>query len=62
MCVRGQREELTAGRDHLRGVLEACFSDLCAGQHARDFVGASAIVEDANLSFGAAVVFALLDS
>src|SRR5579862_5180407 len=55
-------EALSAGRDHLRGVLEACFRDFCAGQHARDFVGASAVVEDTNLSLGAAVVFALLDS
>jgi hypothetical protein len=54
-------EALAAGRDHLRGMLQAGVSDLCAAQHARDFVSASPIVEHANLRFGATVIFAFLN-
>ena len=53
--------ELPAGGDHLGGVLEAGFGDLCAGEHAGYFVGAGAVVEEADLGFGAAVGFALFD-
>jgi hypothetical protein len=42
-------------------VLEAGFGDLCAGDHAGDFVGAGAVVEEADFGFGAAVGFALVD-
>lgn len=52
---------LPARRDHLCGVLEAGFGDLCAGDHAGDFVGAGAVVEEADFGFGAAVGFALVD-
>ena len=37
-----------AGGDHLRGVLQAGVGDFGAGQHAGDFVGAGAVVEDAD--------------
>ena len=40
--------------NHLGGVLEAGFGDLCAGDHAGDFVGAGGVVEEADLHFGAA--------
>ena len=52
---------LPAGGDHLGGVLQAGFCDLCAGAHAGDFVGAGAVVEEADFGFGAAVGFALVD-
>ncbi len=52
---------LAAGGDHLGGVLEAGFGDFGAGDHSGDFVGAGAVVEDADLGFGAAVGFALFD-
>ncbi len=42
-------------------MLQAGVSDLGAGQHARHFVGAGAVVEQAYLHLGAAVVFALFD-
>jgi hypothetical protein len=45
----------------LRGVLEAGFGHLGAGDHAGYFVGAGAVVKQANLHLGAAVGFPLLD-
>ena len=42
-------------------MLEAGFGDLCAGDHAGDFVGAGAVVEKADFGFGAAVGLALVD-
>jgi hypothetical protein len=50
---------LPAGGDHLGGVLEAGFGDFGAGDHSGYFVGAGAVVEDADLGFGAAVLLAL---
>ena len=47
--------------DHLRGVLEAGVGDFGAGEHAGDFVGAGAVVEDADAGGGAAVLLALFD-
>jgi len=41
---------LPAGSDHLGGVLEAGVCHLCAGQHARNFVGAGAVVGARDLS------------
>ena len=52
---------LAAARDHLSGVLQAGVSNFGAGEHARDFVGAGAIVEDANAGLRAAVLLALFD-
>jgi hypothetical protein len=52
---------LPAGSDHLRGVLEAGFGDLSAGSHAGDFVGAGAVVKDADTRLRAAVLLALFD-
>jgi hypothetical protein len=48
-----------AGGDHLGGVLEAGVGNFGAGEHSCDFVGAGAVVEDADLGFGAAVGLAL---
>src|ERR1019366_5168885 len=48
-----------AGGDHLGGVLVAGFGDIGAGDHSGYFVGAGAVVEDADLGFGAAVGLAL---
>ena len=42
-------------------MLQAGFGDLGAGEHAGDFVGAGALVEEADLGFGAAVGLALVD-
>jgi hypothetical protein len=44
----------------LRGVLEAGVSDFGAAQHAGDFVGAGAVIEDADAGCGAGVLLALL--
>ncbi len=54
-------ETSPAPGDHLRGVLQAGVGDLGAGEHARDFVGAGAIVEDANAGLRAAILLALFD-
>ena len=43
------------------GVLEAGVGDFGAGDHSGNFVGAGAVVQDADLSFGAAVLLALFD-
>ena len=53
---------LPAAGDHLGGVLQAGVGNLCAGEHACDFVGAGAVVEDADPRLRAAVFLALLDS
>src|ERR1019366_3218217 len=53
-CVR-----LAAGGELLGGVLEAGFGDFGAGDHSGNFVGAGAVVEDADLGFGAAIGLAL---
>jgi hypothetical protein len=45
----------------LCGVLEAGVGDFCPGQHAGDFVGAGAVVEDADAGLRAAVLLALFD-
>ena len=42
-------------------MLEAGFGDRCAGDHAGYFVGAGAVVEEADLDLGAAVGLALVD-
>ncbi len=42
-------------------MLKAGVSDFGAGKHAGHFVGAGAIVEDADLRLGAAVILALFD-
>ena len=42
-------------------MLQAGVGDFGAGEHARYFVGAGAVVEQADLRLGAAVVFALFD-
>jgi hypothetical protein len=55
------RGESATGGDHLGGVLEAGVSDFCAGEHAGNFVGAGAVVKEADLHLGAAVVFALFN-
>src|ERR1700678_805188 len=52
---------LAACSDHLAGVLLAGLGDHSAAQHACDFLNAGAVVKQAHLDFGAAVVFALLD-
>lgn len=57
--LHSQFHPLAAGGDHLGGVLEAGFGDFGAGDHSGDFVGAGAVVEDADLGFGAAVLLAL---
>ena len=51
----------TAGRNHLRGVLQAGFGHLCAAYHAGYFVHAGAIVEQADLHLGAAIGLALFN-
>ena len=51
---------LSAAGDHLRGMLQAGVSHFGAGQHASDFVGAGAVVEDADARLRAAVFLALL--
>ena len=50
-----------ASRDHLAGMLLAGFSDHCTAQHSRYFFDSRAVVEQAHLDFGAAVIFALFD-
>ncbi len=52
---------LPAGGDHLRGVLQAGVGDFGAAEHAGDFVGAGAVVEDADAGLRAAVLLALFD-
>jgi hypothetical protein len=52
---------LAACSNHLRGVLEAGLCHFSAGDHSCYFVGAGAIVEHADLGFGATVIFALFD-
>ena len=59
--VKNEQIGLAAPGDHLRGVLQAGVGDLCAGEHARDFVGAGAIVENANAGMRAAILLALFD-
>jgi len=53
--------ELTGSGDHLGGVLKAGFGHGCAGEHARDFVGAGAPIEQAYLGLGAAGGLAFVD-
>jgi hypothetical protein len=52
---------LPAGSDHLRRVLEAGVCDFGSGQHAGHFVGAGAVVEDADAGLGAAVFLAFFN-
>jgi hypothetical protein len=53
--------DLSTGGDHLRGVLKAGLGDFSAAQHAGNLVGSGAVVEQADMHFGAAVVLPFLD-
>jgi len=57
--VKNEQIGLAAARNHLRRVLQACVGDFGAGEHARDFMSAGAIVEDADAGLRAAVFLAL---
>ena len=61
MVCDNPRLLLSAAGDHLGGVLEAGVGYLGAGEHAGDFVGAGAVVEDADAGLRAAVLLALFD-
>ena len=64
LCKRtnqGPVPRLAGGGDHLGGVLQAGFRHTGSREHAGHFVGTGALIEEANLGFGASCRLALVD-